>query len=454
MPTSDSVWINEYTTGEGVHVNGHWRARHTPDSTTAQSADAGTQTPVTDAASAQGTPANAVATPSASTMVGTATSAPAVMSQDERISAGLAELRRMHHDQVAGPISDTGGTSHTEGTDESADPDDQSQRCQSCGQYIGDSDHHCPDGQTLATPDGMPAAAYGDLTADERAKAMVGDLETSVKAIMESGQLDSWLDAMASNGLARWSANNRILAIAQMLHRDRDASNLHLMGFRQWEKYDRKVAKGAKAVYILAPVTKKYVEEHDDGTTTEQRRVVAFKGVPVFDISDTGGPPLPELPAKPASGQATPGTLSGLAQRVTTAGYTYHETQIPGCQPETGKGTFGYTDPANKHIVVDARLSDAQKSSTIAHELAHVHCGHVDGDYSQYQRHRGRYETEAEMTAYLVNRTRGMSRAQAESRSPAYIAAWSAGDPKVMRAAMDTAITASTKILDGTWPDN
>jgi hypothetical protein len=48
---------------------------------------------------------------------------------------------------------------------------------------------------------------------------MVADLESSVKAIVESGQLHRWLNAMASNGLSRWSANNRLLAAVQMLQR-------------------------------------------------------------------------------------------------------------------------------------------------------------------------------------------------------------------------------------------
>ena len=47
-----------------------------------------------------------------------------------------------------------------------------------------------------------------------------------------------------------------------------------------------------------------------------------------------------------------------------------------------------------------------------------MHCGHVDADYQEYVRHRGRMETEAEMTAYMVNRSRGMSRHVAEGVLP------------------------------------
>ncbi|MDP3890274.1 ImmA/IrrE family metallo-endopeptidase, partial [Nocardioides sp.] len=319
-----------------------------------------------------------------------------------------------------------------------------STRCPDCGQYRG-SDHTCP------TPEGLPDGNYADLKGDERVKAMVADLETSVKAIVESGQLDRWVDAMASNGLNRWSANNRLLATVQILQRGESLEGLHMMGFRQWDKFNRKVSKGAKAVWILAPVTRKVVEEDEDGTKTEKRRVVGFKSVPVFNVSDTHGDPLPESPVRPAPGEATPGTLEGLRDRVGQAGYTYEETEIPGCRPETGDGTLGYTDPQSKRIVVDSRLSNAQKASTIAHELGHVHCGHVDGDYSEYRKHRGRMETEAELTAAIVMRTRGATREQADSFSPGYIASWSKGDPKVMHAAVEKATAASNKILDGHW---
>jgi hypothetical protein len=282
---------------------------------------------------------------------------------------------------------------------------------------------------------------------------MVADLEVSVAAIVQSGQLQRWLDAMASNGLSRWSANNRILAIVQMLHRGRSLDGLHLMGFRQWEKHNRKVSKGAKAVWILAPITRKVVDEDQDGTRTERDRVVGFKGVPVFDISDTNGEPLPAHPSRPTPGRSTPGTLDGLRERVARVGYTYEEQEIPGCRPAAGEGTLGYTEPAMKRVVVDWRLSEAQKASTIAHELGHMHCGHVDGDFAEYQRHRGQAETEAEMVAYLVGRHRGMTREQVDAFSPGYIAGWSKGDAAVMHRAVDKATRAFTKIVEGSWPD-
>lgn len=319
-------------------------------------------------------------------------------------------------------------------------------RCATCGQFQGEG-HQCP------APEGLPAGDYAGLKGDDRVTAMLGDLESSVKAIVESGQLQRWLDAMSSNGLSRWSANNRLLAMLQMHGRGEPLEDLHLMGFRQWEAFNRNVSKGAKAVWILAPMTRKVEEENDAGEKVTTSRVVGFKGVPVFNISDTHGEPLPSAPVRVPAGQAPPGVLQGLRDRVERAGYTYEEREIPGCDPASGRGTRGYTQRDPKRIVVDARLGDADKAGVIAHELGHVHCGHMDSAPGEYQQHRGRMETEAEMTAYLVTRSRGMSRDQVDAFAPGYIAGWSKGDPKVMHAAVDKATKAFNTIMDGPWPD-
>ncbi len=380
-----------------------------------------------------------------------APAAPSPSAQDElrqaRIAVGLAALQHRRTGD-RGPLEaalarrDTALTQLRQGEPHDVVGDVQD-RCPSCGQYQAD-DHTCP------LPSGMPSADYSGHRGDDRAKAMLADLQSAVTAIVESGQLQRWLDAMASNGLNRWSLNNRLLAIMQLAHRGEPLEEAHMMGFRQWEKLDRHVRAGEKAIWILAPMTRKIREDAADGTSTEKTIVTGFKGVPVFNVSQTEGADLPQAPLSPPGGEATPGTLEGLRTRVAAAGYDYEETVIPDCVPETGRGTLGYTDPATKKIVVDQRLSGEQKASTIAHELGHVHCGHVE-DLEEYRRHRGRQETEAEMTAYMVNRARGMSRSSADSFSPGYIASWSRGKPEVVVAAMDRATKAFNKIMDGDW---
>lgn len=364
----------------------------------------------------------------------------------DAVNEALAARRIAHRELTRGQAllaSATGpsSASHAGPSDE----DSQSSRCPDCGQFAGEG-HNCP------TPEGMPAADYADLRGSERTKAMLGDLEEAVASIVESGQLSRWLDAMSSNGMNRWSANNRLLAVMQMLHRGHDLEGLHLMGFRQWEQMDRHVNKGEKAVWILAPMPRKITEEDANGDTITKTVITGFKPVPVYDVSQTSGKPLAEMPLRPPPGEATPGTVEGLEARIKAAGYTYELKEIPDCNPQTGAGTQGYTDPRDKHVVIDSRLSPAHKSSVLAHELAHIQCGHIDDGIEDYRQHRGRKETEAEMTAYMVSRARGMSKDSADSFAPGYIAGWSKGDKRVIREAMDQATKAFNKIMDGDWP--
>ena len=274
MSSETDVWVNDYTTSAGVQVAGHWRRRRPADDVenggqpalrSSHEPPEGAPPPRLVAAESRYRAALVAAGVSALRMRrGEPTDHQAAL--QERAAARV-ELEAAHQEVVH---DDSSGHGHGNGV--------PANRCPGCGQYRG-SEHQCP------TPAGLPDGDYAGLNGDARVKAMVADLEASVKAIVESGQLHRWLDAMASNGLNRWSANNRLLAAVQMLQRGESLEQLHLMGFRQWQKFNRQVSKGAKAVWILAPVTRKVVEEASDGTTSEGHRVVGFKGVAVFNVS-------------------------------------------------------------------------------------------------------------------------------------------------------------------------
>lgn len=506
---ADGVWVTGYTTSSGVEVAGHWRRRHCTSTavddenvhdgsqslTRPQVSTITTVSHLNSAAApsrpipgcttsaqeplqqpAHGVPTGQSKQPTAVAPVerSAPTHSDALVAAEARyakakVAVGLGVLRKRSTGDTAAlaaalrerDASRVALTRHQVQLVDAAPATEQpprralhasvenaaegGNRCPGCGQYTG-VNHQCPE------PLVKVGGSYADLKKDERTAAMVADLEKSVQAIVESGQLTRWLDAMASNGLNRWSANNRILAVMQIADRGEPLEDLHMMGFRQWEKLNRQVSKGSKAVWILAPITRTSEDTDEHGHTTESRHVVGFKSVPVFNVSDTHGEPLPPSPITPPPGEATEGTMEGLRARVDEAGYSYEEREIPGCKPATGDGTLGYTSPETKQIVVDSRLNGAQKASVLAHELGHVHCGHVDRDYSEYQQHRGRMETEAEMTAYMVNRSRGMPQADAASFSAGYIASWSRNDPGAVRAAVDTSTRAFNKIMSGFEP--
>src|SRR5437667_1097011 len=86
-------------------------------------------------------------------------------------------------------------------------------------------------------------------------------------------------------------------------------------GFNTWLKCGRFVRKGEKGIAILAPMFFKDKKQTADGRDEETRRVW-FKVVYVFDISQTDGTPLPELPTKSVGerGQDMLGRLLGFAE--------------------------------------------------------------------------------------------------------------------------------------------
>jgi antirestriction protein ArdC len=83
----------------------------------------------------------------------------------------------------------------------------------------------------------------------------------------------------------KWSLGNRILMLVN--------DTLDARGFKQWEEAGRKIKRGAKAFYILGPVTKKItIEDSETGEKVTKPLVVAFKPIPVFRLEDTEGEPV------------------------------------------------------------------------------------------------------------------------------------------------------------------
>lgn len=96
---------------------------------------------------------------------------------------------------------------------------------------------------------------------------------------------------------ARWSAGNRWI---MLLNGTEDAR-----GYRQWQDVGRWVKKGAKAFYILGPITRtievKGVDPETGQETVERRTIlVGFTGIPVFRYEDTDGRPLERPDYRPA----------------------------------------------------------------------------------------------------------------------------------------------------------
>jgi DNA primase len=230
-------------------------------------------------------------------------------------------------------------------------------------------------------------------------------------------------------------------------------------GYNLWQGLGRQMVKGEKGLAILVPVTRKIESDETDSATAAEpqgaeqvaadpgesaataRRVVGFRPVYVWDVSQTSGDPLPAPPTPQLlAGQAPQGLWDALAAQCTAAGFTVTRKPIAG-----DAGPNGYTAYATHEVVVRSDVDDAQAVKTLAHELGHVL---MHGPQGVTKQCRGDREVEAESLAYLVAADHGLDTAE---YTFAYVAGWAAqtGDvDAALRASGTRVLSTAHQVLD------
>src|SRR5258706_10000096 len=129
---------------------------------------------------------------------------------------------------------------------------------------------------------------------------------TNVKASQLNGRIRELVEQLANEtDAARQSELFRaFLRVAarfhtyswhnQMIIWAHKPSATRVAGFRTWQKMNRYIRQGEKGIPIFAPMFFKKRERTANGEVEKTR--IGFKVVNVFDISQTGGKDLPELP--------------------------------------------------------------------------------------------------------------------------------------------------------------
>ena len=167
---------------------------------------------------------------------------------------------------------------------------------------------------------------------------------------------------------SKWSISNQMLLA---LANTRDAR-----GIQQWNEAERRVKKGTKAVYILAPITvKKEVEEvidNPDGTKdtriSEVPVATMFRPVPVFRVEDTLGWHAEKQCWEEMPLSYNPRTLPSLMGKAEEWGLQVHYTAME-------NGLLGAYSPNNQKI----RLS-SEEPTVFYHELSHAAHHRLTGD--------------------------------------------------------------------------
>ncbi|WP_214404799.1 ArdC-like ssDNA-binding domain-containing protein [Pseudonocardia lacus] len=279
-----------------------------------------------------------------------------------------------------------------------------------------------------------------------KVEALLAQLNSAVGELTEGEQWTAML--RAATKFHRYSFRNMMLLWAQAEQRGITLSAV--AGFSAWKALGRSVRKGERGLQILAPVTRRTTDEHDDpvdgdtaGPRPEEkggRRVVAgFRVAHVFDVSQTDGAPLPEPPRPvPLAGADTTALWEPLANLVRAAGFALQR------RPETGQAQ-GWTDYVNRVVAVRPDIDDAYAVAVLAHELGHIRAGHEHRKIG-----RAQAETEAESIAFIVMAAHG---GDSTSSAVPYVAGWSGGDREVIAAAAETVHTAAAGILADLAPD-
>ena len=295
-----------------------------------------------------------------------------------------------------------------------------------------------------------PYTAEQRAAADQSRRDVVEQLHQQLAESL--GRLDNraeWERYLAfARGFPQYSFGNQLLLMR--------AGATAVSGYRAWQAKGYQVRAGEKAIRILGPVTRRVpisdasgnpvVDEN--GRPRQRQEMIGVKAVPVWDISQTDGPPVPEAP-RPVllTGQAPDGLWDSLAEIVADLGYTLERGECGGAN--------GLTNYATHIIRVRDDVDDAQSTKSLAHEIGHAMLedpsqapGLVDC--------RGVREVEAESIAYLVTQAHHLDSGQYTFN---YVTGWAsqaAGDltaEQVVRATGQRVIDAVDRILAHTQPE-
>jgi hypothetical protein len=253
---------------------------------------------------------------------------------------------------------------------------------------------HTKETSNLAT---MPAA-HKPQTSREVIQANVDLLIQQLEAGYSEG-LTAYLSAMGR--FHNYSFGN-ILEIARQRP---DATRV--AGLYAWNQLGRKVMKGQKGIRILAPMigtSKKKDSEttkNSDPAAINKPVLVGFRGVYVFDVSQTEGAEIPDLKER------VKGEVGEYRERlfdfIAAQGITLEFKES--IAPALGMSYGG-------RIVILPGQDTAEEFSTLVHEVAHELLHKAERRTATTKTVR---ETEAEAIAFVVSQTIGLDAGRASA---------------------------------------
>ena len=232
-----------------------------------------------------------------------------------------------------------------------------------------------------------------------------------IQTIVDNGEYQKFLKFQKS--FRGYSFNNLVLIYSQFPDATRVA------GKSKWLKLKRNVIPGAKRIFIIAPIPRKYnkkvtkIENDEEVEAIETIEYMAYRYVYVYDISQTTGEDVP-LQNHCINSNEMADFFEKLKQF----------SKFPIYEKELYGSLEGYYDTKKKEIVLKDSLSIDDKTAVLLHELSHAL--YDDFDYSK---DRNLSEIFVESISYLVADHFGLDTSRCSFN---YITKWAKGEPKTV----------------------
>ena len=286
----------------------------------------------------------------------------------------------------------------------------------------------------------MPKKDYPSR--EQRMKDLTRQLEQGIREVFDSGKYTEYLAAMSR--FHHYSARNVLLIQMQLPNATRVASA------KKWrEEFGRHINRGEKAIYIIAPapIVRKVEQQKIDPDTKapmldenghvimeeKEFQVPLFRPVPVFDVSQTDGKPLPQL-AENLSGDVRQYEVFMEALRRTAP--------VPITFEPMAANMDGYFSADGQRIAIREGMSQVQTVSAAVHEITHsILHGQKD------EKSRSTEELEAESVSYVVCQYYGI---ETGANSFGYLASWSKDrELSELRTCLDTISKTANGLITG-----
>lgn len=289
---------------------------------------------------------------------------------------------------------------------------------------------------------------FSKLKGKDRTKAMQEEiLEGMNKIVQDPQEYLEYLNFISNSYGYSWRNS--------MLIRMQKPGASNCKTYKQWSALGYQVKKGSKSASVLRPllVPRDKAKSHSHGrdlgssqksrelgTLNEDLVMVGYSSYNVFDVSDLDEsvkePPKSaiqkhiddykkrDIPDNEAMRKDLLTIADSLGVNVKYA--TKDSDRV------IASGAGGYVEKSSDsdyeyNIIIDGDAKDNLKTRTLAHEMSHIMCGHLEGDNLEayrttlYDKDRGDMECEAEALTYMISKDYGLDN---EDFGHAYLKSW------------------------------